>query len=251
MSTQAGDNIRVCVCLLCYKPNDIWLNFLTKFTKYHIYIVIDDNSKDYKKDYSNFSNIHIIQIDNNVCRAHGFINMNYIIKKDITAWEKAMYYFSSVNTCYNKMWFFEDDVFFYDEESLLQIDSKYKNSDLLSREFNNTYIGGLRNFWLWDKINISFEPPYYRSMTCCIRISPELLSKLKNYAQKYKTLFFLEALFPTICMKYNLQHNTPDEFKNILYRKVYNDDNINKIDLYHPVKEIAKHTYYRDMLNKQ
>ena len=39
-----------CVCLICYKPNDIWIDFLSKFTKYDIYIVIDDNSADYKNN---------------------------------------------------------------------------------------------------------------------------------------------------------------------------------------------------------
>jgi len=52
---------KTCVCLLCYKPNDIWIDFLSKFTKYDIYIVIDDNSTDYKKQYSTFSNINIIK----------------------------------------------------------------------------------------------------------------------------------------------------------------------------------------------
>jgi hypothetical protein len=51
-----------CVCLICYKPNDIWINFLSKFIKFDIYIVIDDNSTDYTGQYSNFSNINIILI---------------------------------------------------------------------------------------------------------------------------------------------------------------------------------------------
>ena len=44
-----------CICLICYKPNDIWFDFLSKFTKYDIYIIIDDNTKDYKEQYSIFS----------------------------------------------------------------------------------------------------------------------------------------------------------------------------------------------------
>ena len=39
-----------CISLICYKPNDIWVEFLSKFTKYDIYLIIDDNSKDYKED---------------------------------------------------------------------------------------------------------------------------------------------------------------------------------------------------------
>jgi len=186
-----------CVCLICFTPNDIWFDFLSKFTKYDIYIIIDDNSKDYKEEYSKFSNIYIIQINDKDCLESGFINMNFTMNKLVTSWEKAMYYFSTINTDYNKVWFFEDDVFFFNEQSLISIDSIYNNSDLLS----NTYYenpNGLKNYWNWYIINIEFEPPYYRAMVCCVRMSLQLLFKIKEYAKKYNTLFFLEALFPTL-----------------------------------------------------
>ena len=238
-----------CICLICFKPNDIWFDFLSKFTVYDIYIIIDDNSKDYKKQYSKFSNINIIQINDEECKKNGFVNMNFTIKKKITSWEKSIYYFSTINTRYNKLWFFEDDVFFYNEQTLVNIDSNYDNFDLLSREFNNTYISGPKNFWHWEKINIHFQPPYYRGMMCCIRISSQLLCEIRNYAKEHKTLFFLEALFPTICKKCNLEYHTPKQFTNIVYRKNYIDKDIDANNLFHPVKDITKHRYYRDMLN--
>ena len=238
----------ICVCLICYKLNKIYCEFLSKFTIYDVYIVVDDNDNNYIEYKKQYSVLNIIQINNNDCISKGFINMNFTIKKDITSWEKAIYYFSSINTKYNKVWFFEDDVFFYNEKSLLNIDLKYDNSDLLSREFNNTYISGSKNFWHWDKININLQPPYYRCMVCCVRISSKLLYKIKNYANTHNTLFFLEALFPTICKKNNMKFDTPIEFKNIIYKKTYNDKDIDKINLYHPIKDISKHKYYRDTI---
>ena len=237
-----------CVCLICFKVNDIWINFLSKFTHYDIYIIIDDNSEDYKGRYSKFTNINIIQIDDEECIKNGFINMNFMIQKKITAWDKSLYYFSTKNTEYNKVWFFEDDCFFYNESSLINIDSKYENSDLLSRELNNTYISGPKNFWHWGRIHINLQPPYYRGMMCCTRVSLELLKEIKNYAKQHNTLFFLEALFPTISKKYNLQSDTPYELKNIVYRKDYIDSDIDKNNIFHPVKDITKHVYYRYIL---
>jgi len=236
-----------CVCLICYKPNDIWIDFLSKFTKYDIYIVIDDNSADYKKQYSVFSNINIIQINNEECKKNGFTNMNFIMKKEITAWEKSIYYFSTINTEYEKVWFFEDDVFFYDEESLLHIDSTYDNSDLLSNSYTEN-VNGHKNNWHWNSIDIRLQPPYYAAMVCCVRISSKLLSKIRNYANEYHTLFFLEALFPTICKVNNMKYDTPTEFKNIVYTKNYADRDIDKNNLFHPVKNMTKHNYYRNML---
>jgi hypothetical protein len=43
-----------------------------------------------------------------------------------------------------------------------------------------------------------------------------MISKIKEYVIQYKTLFFLEALFPTICKYYNLLHYTIDELKTIV-----------------------------------
>jgi hypothetical protein len=239
-----------CVCLICYDINDIWFNFLSKFTKYDIYIVVDDNKKDYKEQYYKFSNINIIQINNEICKKNGFINMNFIINKDVSAWEKSIYYFSTINTQYNNVWFFEDDVFFYDEKSLLQIDSKYYNSDLLSNTYHEN-IDGYKNNWQWHRIDIKFSPPYYAAMVCCVRISSKLLSKLRDYANKHNTLFFLEALFPTICKINNMKYDTPIEFENIVYRKNYENTYFDKKKLYHPIKDITKHVYYRNILNKK
>jgi hypothetical protein len=241
---------KICICLICYKPNDIWIDFLSKFTKYDIYIIIDDNSKDYKEQYCKFINIHIIQINNEECKKNGFINMNHMINKNITSWEKSIYYFSTINTEYNKFWFFEDDVFFYDEETLLHIDSKYDNSDLLSNSYL-TNVNGHKNDWHWSRISIKFSPPYYAAMVCCVRMSSNLLSKIRNYANENSTLFFLEALFPTICKKYNMKYDTPNEFKNIVYKKNYEYKDINENNLFHPVKDVTNHKYYRDMLNKK
>ena len=238
-----------CVCLICYKPNDIWIDFLSKFTKYDIYIIVDDNSGNYKEQYSKFSNINIIQIIDNECKKNGFINMNFTIKKDVTSWEKSIYYFSTINTRYDNVWVFEDDVFLYDEKALLDIDSKYNDSDLLSNSYGEN-VNGHKKDWHWDKIDIKFTPPYYSSMVCCVRVSLNLLSKLKNYANEHHTLFFLEALFPTICKKNNLKYDTPIEFGNIVYRKDYEDKDIDKNNLFHPVKDITKHKHLRDMLNK-
>ena len=35
------------IALICFKPNDIYLDFLNKFSNYEVYIIIDDNSVNY------------------------------------------------------------------------------------------------------------------------------------------------------------------------------------------------------------
>lgn len=232
------------LCLICHKPNSIWIEFLEKFINYDIYIIVDDNSTDYKNKYK--TNVNIIQIPNDVCQKSGFIDMNFTIKKKISGWEKAIYYFVN-NPQYEHIWFLEDDVFITSEQTLIDIDEKYIHSDLLTNSCSENKTGH-KNDWNWKYIHIKIEPPYYHAMCCAIRVSKELISKIASYANNYNTLFFLEALFPTLCKRDNLIYDTPDELINIVYRKKYVLSDIDTKNLYHPIKDMNKQKRFRDSL---
>ena len=236
-----------CVCLICFKPNDIWINFLSTFLNYDIYVIIDDNMIEYKEKYRDYDNINIIQIENQTCKENGYRNINFMIGKEISGWDKAIYYFSCINTKYNNIWFFEDDVFFYNESTLIAIDYKYNDIDLLSNKYNEN-LSGDKRYWNWKNINIQFPPPYYHAMVCIVRMSKTMISKIRDYIIKYNTMFFLEALFPTLCIRHKLTYKTPGEFDNIFWRKHFNNNDIDKTLLFHPIKDINKHIYYRDIL---
>lgn len=242
----------ISVCLLCRYPDEIWLDFLCKFEKYDIFVVIDDNNIFYQEKYKNYkkyTKINFIQIQNTKCKENGFTNMNHTINKDISAWEKAMYYFSSINTSYKNIWFLEDDVFLYDENTLINIDKKYTASDLISNSYTEN-INGHKNDWHWKQINIiNIPPPYYCAMVCAVRISDKMLTKIKDYAREHKTLFFLEALFPTLCKYNHFIYDTPPEFINIVFETKYNINDFDKYNLYHPVKQLDEHILYRNKLS--
>jgi hypothetical protein len=124
------------------------------------------------------------------------------------------------------------------------IDNKYINVDLLSNCYYEN-IDGNKNNWHWKRINIKYMPPYYCGMMCAVRISNNMIKYINDYAKKYKTLFFLEALFPTIAIKNNLKYNTPNEFNNIYWKYDFKKENINDTNLYHPVKDFNNHIYFR------
>ena len=239
-----------CVSVLCRRPNDIWVDFLSKFKNYDVYIVIDDNSVDYKEKYKEYTKVNIIQIDNKECKEAGFTGMclaDLNIKKEVVAWDKALYYFSTINTKYENIWFIEDDVFFYNEETLMKIDSNNQGADLISNSYKK-HISFRKNMWMWDRITIKFKPPYYNAMSCAVRVSKLLLSKIKEYAIEYKELFYLEALFPTICVRNDLKCNISNKLKNIVYSRQYTVNDINKDELYHPLKNINDHIVLRRFL---
>ena len=244
-----------CICLICLSPRLVWFNFLSTFTNYDIYVIVDDNSTIFRQKQEKFKNINIIQIKNDECEKAGFLNTCSIpntiptVSKSITGWSKAIYYFSTIIKDYDSIWFIEDDVFFYNEQTLINIDSKYSDSDLLSNKTNNNYVSGPKDFWQWEYLDIKFDPPYYRALVSIVRMSAPLLSKIKAYANEHNRVFYIEALFPTICANYNLKHDTPTEFRNVVFRKDYLDEDINTSCLYHPLKNTDKHVYYRSLLS--
>ena len=91
----------------------------------------------------------------------------------------------------------------------------------------------------------SRSPPYYNGMMCAVRFSKNMIKCIIDYASKNKTLFFLEALFPTIAKKNNLKYSNPVEFNNIHYRHDFEIKNINDTNLYHPVKNLYDHICFR------
>jgi len=235
------------VCLLCRVPNDVWINFLLTFKDYEVYIVVDDNAVNYVEKYSKYPSLHIIQIPNSECSAQGYRNMNFTMKKSITAWEKAMYYFTQKNQSYDRIWFFEDDVFFYGEDTLRSIDRVYEEGDLLSNQYTENTTGD-KVGWNWARVDMKLPPPWYKAMCCAIRLTKRLLNVVRDYAEKHKTLFFLEAMFPTLCKQYSLVYHTPTELYHVKFKSDFKETDITTKEVYHPMKEIARHRSLRSSL---
>ena len=141
----------------------------------------------------------------------------------------------------------EEDVFFYNEQTIIDIDNKYPASDLLSQGYGEN-INGDKSFWQWNLINIEFPPPYYNTMICAVRMSQQMLQSIRNYTQTYGRLFFIEAMFPTICRYNNLIYDTPIELNTVTWRDTFGLGDINTTNLYHPVKDMNTHVMYREGL---
>ena len=246
MSSDIISKNNKALCLITLRPNILWCEFLNKFNIYDIYIIIDDNNFDYNELQTLYSNIKFIKISDNECLKHGFIDSSFTINKLISGWDKGLLYFSTININYDYVWFMEDDVYFYDENTLINLDNKYPKYDLLSNNIDENSNGD-KHYWHWYRINISdYTPPYYNGMMCCIRVSKLLLESIKIYANKHNTIFFLEAFIPTIAIKNNLLLYHPEELNEIHYRYQFEKDNITPFKIYHPVKNIDDHYIFRN-----
>jgi hypothetical protein len=192
-----------------------------------------------------FPTFQFIQISSSHCEIAGYHSINFIVKKKVTAWEKGLYYFNYIRPDhpYNHIWFMEDDVFFHSEATLNDIERLYPTADLLSNIVaENTDKKG----WHWEKIDMKgISPPYYCAMVCAMRASKKMLQVVHEYATQHSTLFFLEALFPTLAKKENIDYRTPPQFQGITYRNIWTKYNTPRGVLFHPVKTIEEHAKMR------
>ena len=85
-------------------------------------------------------------------------------------------------------------------------------------------------------------------MVCACRMSKQLLFLIFDYADKYKELFFLEAMFPTIAITNNLLCESPEELNTIIYRHNWRYKEMNKLNIFHPIKNIELHKLLREVL---
>ena len=247
------------IALIVLEPREIYLDFLLSLTSYDIYIIIDtDKDLSSITKLAKYKPLNFIQMSNQHCINHGFKNVNYIgVNKLISGWDKALIFFAVIiPKKYEHVWFIEDDVFFLNEQALSNLDLKYPNTDLIANcDFKSQTTNNIKEFpWLWYQIDIKMLKPHYSGMMCITRLSFKLLDAIKLYAKTYNTLFFLEALFPTIASHFALFSVCPEELETVTYRDIFFEDldNIKEEDfdrlkthIFHPLKDIKRHVELR------
>ena len=246
----------VCVIAKDYDKN--WVSFLNTFDQYDVYFIVDNNLTQYSK----YSNVEVVQITNEKCDEEGFKHLVDMIERfnKISGWDKAVYYFAKIKTSYEYVWFLETDVFLESQNTLRLIDEQCLEIDFLAFDISEAKKEPheqFPNYWWWPKIykkhSTLCELFFYSSLCCHTRMSFKFLSKIKEYAENHKTLYFLEAFFPSLCVKNNLTHKDLKEF-NAITKPIYNRPGIeldskiknlmfttHKNVLFHPIKNTNEH----------
>ena len=237
------------ICLITLQPNKIWCDFLNSFSKYKIFIIVDDNNFDCYP-FEIYKNISFIKVLDEKCKLAGYMDSNFVIGKLISGWDKALYYFGvEIKIDLNLVWFIEDDVYFYNEQTIEDIDRQHKGADLLTNKYR-THTTANANEWHWNRIQIHYPLPFYSAMVCAARFSKNMICCVHSYAASHKTLFFLEALFPTLVLKNNLIYSTPKELETIYYRHEFQKQNITTNNMYHPEKNLNNHVQLRQHVDR-
>lgn len=241
--------MRSVVVFLTHTPHIETLNFaqsVQEETEFDVFVVIDNN--DFVcRDCNSFS---VIKINDELCKENGYHGVNISdntthIKKSPIAFDKFLYYFCDINTEYDFVWCFEDDVFIPSVDHIKNLHSKYSDNDLVTA--NNFHKNDNLLDWHWRHIFEKIQKPHYYSMSCAVGISKKLLQKIKCYVDENKCLFHLEAMLNTIAMQNNLKVCTPLELKSIVWQGKWDIDEFLLLpnSLFHPVKDIENYPCLR------
>ncbi|MFZ9258234.1 MAG: hypothetical protein ACO27D_02620 [Candidatus Fonsibacter ubiquis] len=246
----------IAFCLLTRVPSVEWIQFLTeiaKYTKFNVMIICDDNTYVADKDLP----LRVIQYDNKILQEAGYRNACYVtITKDITAWDKAIYHLCEVETDYDYAYLIEDDVFIPSIRSIVSIQEKYVDEDLICHCDNGFFEKDNGNIyvWHWRHAYNRLELPWYASMVCAIRVSNKLLKEMKQHIRIIKEIPFIEIAWNTIAHQKNLKVRIIPEFKYIVYNPIslnYKEykEYLQEGNWLHPIKEIKDHDRIREELN--
>lgn len=247
---------KTAIVFLTNIPNKGTIDFaerIAKETNFEVFIVVDNNDVHFDRttEYVNF-----IQVRDSVCEEFGYVGCNIDgksthIQKKVIAYDKCMFALCEIQfTYFDYFWIFEDDVFIPSIDTIINLDKKYHSYDLVTP--NNFEKTNNALDWHWKHIVDKIDPPYYYSMVCAMGISKKMLNEIKEYVETNNKLFYIEAMFNTIAMKSKLSVISPLELKSVVW---LGDWGINEWlllpeNVFHPLKSIDEHEYYRTTIQK-
>lgn len=248
-------NKKKAICFLSASFSEKLYEFVKEMAKddseYDFYICIDKaDDGDIKniKNIKNDKNITILFVNGKSAEEQGFHSSVLYFQGRACSRDKALYYFSIENPAYDNVWMIEDDVFFYDLETIKRLDRRYPASDLLTKKFDIVQNEHEKNEMRWDNWHFLTDKigfPWTKGMICVIRVSSSLLSAIRGYALKNKTLLFDESMFTTLSLHSNLIIDTPEEFQEVDYYDHINWNYLNQTHFLHPVKDPSVHEKLR------
>lgn len=225
--------MNIAVAFLTYKPHKTtksMVDLVNIFTNYKSYLIVDDNSISYPH----------FQLDDNKCAP--YINSSVYkgitsLQKNPNSWDKMFYLFLK-ETDYDFVWVFEDDVFIPSVDTIVNLNEKYKDCDLVvPNNFKKT--DSIKD-WHWSYLLDKYEPPFYHSMVCAFGMSRKMMNCLRDFVNKNNTLYYHEVMLNTIAMQNNLKLVDAFELKSVVWQGHWGIDEFLLLpnNVFHPVKDL-------------
>lgn len=244
---------KVAIAFLTKYPKQGTLDFaktVAKQTSFDVYVVVDD-----MEVVKATHNVTVIQLEDEYCIKNHYFNSNISdkathIAKNPIAFDKFLFHFCKLNQQYDFVWVFEDDVFIPSVQTIVDLHEKCSAYDLATP--NNFAKTDNAMDWHWKHVVDKIQPPYHYSMVCGMGLSKRMLQKIRDYAYTNKTLFYIEVMFNTLAMQSGFSVITPLELKSIVWQGDFglNEWLLLPNNVFHPLKDIDDHEYYRQTIKK-
>ena len=236
------------ILIITKRPTPYWLDLVHSLHQ-NCYIISD----------LPYDDPDILNLDKDVCKEAGFhsVSMHKQNNGGIFAWEKALYY-SCFHCDSEYVWFVEDDAYFRDAKSLIDIifTNSYSKSDLLFNPWpypGDAPLTELRydaeTFWTPDRRFFGGET-FTRAYVPVCRMSKKLRTLIADLAAENKGLPHLETLVPTLCTRNGLETSLIDQsvfdisFNILPKRSVDSRFMTNpRLKAYHRCKDVASTVY--------
>lgn len=243
--------MRIAIAFLSKYPSIETINFATKIgieTDFKAHIIVDS-----MEPVAITQNCMIVQLSDTICMSAGYKNCNIgdnitSIKKNPTAWDKFLYYFCELDTSYDYVWVFEDDVFIPSIDVLKNLILKYTEFDLVTA--NNFVRRNNDMTWYWPHIIDKIQGPHFNSMVCAAGLSKNLLEVIKKRVQVAGELFYIESLLNTLAIQNSLSVKCPLELKSIVWMGHWGIDEFLLLphNIFHPLKDIDDYESKRALI---
>ena len=199
---------------------------------------------------NDISGMALLNIDNSAMRSDGFWGLNQVgwINKDITAWEKALYYFCKINVEPDFVWFIEDDVFIPHIDLISEINAAHPDADLLCKQHFSKNETPSWPGWRMSQHTL-IEGPHYQSMCCAVRLSRRMLTAISEFAEKKGRLIFLEFFFNTLADQKGFKIECPRALKFLHFEEQRNHFTFNSSYMYHYIKNYKLHPLIRKVMS--
>lgn len=275
------------VLFLCHRPTAAQLEFYGTFPAagFDVSVVVDDDA--WRVDPP--AGVTVVYVPDDQCVAAGYVDFNPAVVKPshCSAWDKAMYHLTrrhhgqglAGRSAGGDIWLVEDDVLLASARSLRDIDSRYRDVDIVSAE-NVIHHDRHDRTWPW----IRFVPPallpgpWAHSMVCAVRLSDRVIALVSDFIDSHHRALargngwkrglhrlaatlrippavvesvamphypFIEYIFHTLALHEGLSVRIADELATITWQQQWQPQALRADRLYHPMKAIARHPELR------
>lgn len=198
--------------------------------------------------YRNRQGIFIVSMASSFCRSHGYSEFGSFayIKKQVTSWDKALFFFNKVIPKYRFVWILEADVFIPSLQAFRQVHRHvvHPNATISTDLVISSIIheNNDLNAWHWRALQpLLVSQPWYHSMACVLGMSRALLQLLDDFATAHHRLQFLEVIPLTLAIQNNLTVYVPAEFETIAHQQYFSCEDVlhRSNHWFHPIKRPA------------